>query len=218
MTNKKILLFLNIFICVGAFLFESVCFANSKVPSQIESFMDENVQNYGQYYIDSRTTLSFISEPQEYVDVVKMGKNAVPYLILFLSNPKPSIRIASIFALSEITNEQFGTLDDFEHQINTDQHKNEIEKTSFYKFPGEALKKREYLINEYELWWNKNKNKSRIQWFIDDLKDSNELIKRTAAIRLGEMKSKKAIPALKDALRDPKISFYAKQALANINK
>jgi len=50
------------------------------------------------------------------------------------------------------------------------------------------------------------------------LKDPNEVIRKDAAIYLGEMKSKKAIPALKKALHDPQIGFYAKEALVSINK
>ncbi len=72
-------------------------------------------------------SLTIISEPKEFKDVIEMGKDAVPYLIKYLSNSKASIRVSTIFALSEITNKQFGTIDDFKTNENINLTRGEIE-------------------------------------------------------------------------------------------
>ena len=46
-------------------------------------------------------------------------------------------------------------------------------------------------ILQWELWWNTNKIKSRVQWFIDDLNSSDFQTRKDAVIRLGEMDDKK---------------------------
>ncbi len=156
MTNKKFIFFSKIFIWGSALLSVLVCLAETKVPVQIENFTNENVQSFGKYWIDNRMSLAIISEPKEYKDVIEMGKDAVSYLIKYLSNSKASIRVAAFFALSEITNKQFGTLDDFKSNENMNLTQGEIENISFQKLADSHLKRREIIINQYEYWWIKN--------------------------------------------------------------
>lgn len=73
--------------------------------------------------------------------------------------------------------------------------------------------------NEYakwEEWWRRNEFKSRTQWFIDDLTSEDEVGRKNAAIYLGEIGDKKAIPALRKALDDPEIKFYVTESLGEL--
>jgi hypothetical protein len=175
------------------------CFAGADVPRSVKIFSDLNVQNYGQFWIDNLVPDSVPSEPKEISEVVGMGKSAVPYLIGFLDDSKASIRVAAIVSLTEITNKRFGTINDFETQSGENDSRTKA-------------------LNQWKRWWENNKRKSSTRWFIEDLKDQNEIVRKDAAIRLGELKAKIAIPALKEALNDLSIKMEVEQSLKEIRE
>lgn len=228
--------FISIFIL---FLFSfsfSYSATDENLPLIIQKFTDENVQEFVRDFLNNKMPDTVISQPEEYVDVVKMGKSAVPYLIKFLNDSREYVRIASLLALEEITKKQFGEINDFADPNDSgenwgiDMSTPEVNggvsgnlntnNTPEVNYPSKLdikYKNKLEAIDEWNSWWGKNKNKSRVRWLINDLDDPNELVKKEAVMELGILKKKSVVNDLKKHLDDTDLKPYIEQALKEIN-
>ena len=168
----------------------------------MEGFKSQIVQEYTSVIYPSGKYwgTKVLMPPDEFSRVVKAGKVMVPSLIQLLTIGNENNRVAALMALIDITNNEFGRYEDF--YFNND----------------ESLKKRKRAIEQWEFWWNNNKNKSRVEWLLDDLK-SNKGDHRiqNAIVELGILKERSAIPALRELLNDENLNMYAAEALAMLN-
>ncbi|MHC4132074.1 MAG: HEAT repeat domain-containing protein [Planctomycetota bacterium] len=166
----------------------------------IEPFKRQPVKDYVYKIVTHKgSAFTVFASPSEYRNVVKAGKIVVPYLIPLLEDESQELRVATYMALTEITNKRFGSLEDFYNNLEINQ------------------KRREKAIVLWRKWWEDNKTKTRTQWFIDDLSGEDEVNKKEAAIALGSMGDKSAIPPLRTLLDEPKFAFYVAESLARLD-
>ena len=115
-----------------------------------------NMQNHViDVYGYQESTKSYIVPPREFDEIVKIGKPIVPCLIGILENDEEVFRLASELVLREITNNHFG------------------EKT----FIGNSESRREMhqeYVGYWKIWWLNHKSKTRENWLVDDLSDTNQ--------------------------------------------
>jgi hypothetical protein len=147
---------------------------------------------------EDRSTLRAFAPPEEYQRVVRGGKPVVPCLLELLDEGEPVYRLAAFFGLGEITNERFGSAEDFAGET------------------GDARKMRERVVSEWKAWWLANRNRSRAEWLIEDLSSEDGQKRNYAAEQLGKSGDKSAAPHLRKILKEDALNYRAARALAEL--
>lgn len=231
---KSIIFFMTFFSFLYSFSF-SYSETEENLPEKFQKFTDVNTEDFIQDLLHNKMPDTVISQPDEYTDVVKMEKSAVPYLIKLLNDPRGYVRIASLLALEEITKKQFGEISDFADQNDSgvnwgvgansskvngraiNSNLNSTRQVNYSSKLDVRYENKMEAIVKWNSWWEKNKNKSRIRWLIDDLDDPNELVKKEAVMELGILKNKSVVNDLKKHSNDAELRPYIEQALKEIN-
>lgn len=174
--------------------------SQSHISELLNSFTGMSVQRYIIEIAgpENNFTGRVFSPPDEYQNVVKEGKPLVPCLLELLEEKEAVFRLAALFALVEITNERFGSPKDFAVETSPN------------------VTGREETIAQWKAWWQSNKNRSRVEWLIEDLDSSDRQKKNYAATQLGKLGDKSAIPPLRKLLEEDGHNFYATKSLAEL--
>lgn len=161
-------------------------------------FKCQAIQDFFSDYNVPDSLARHISYPSEYENVVNAGKVMVPSLIQMLLENDESIQYAALSALTQITNKDYGCI------------------RVYYIDREEIIKHKEKIAEEWINWWNANKNKSRVEWLLDDLHSDKNYIKASAIVILGDLREISAKKALRGLLKDDDFAYYAAYSLGQL--
>jgi hypothetical protein len=162
-------------------------------PTLAAGFESSAVRKYVATVQGAQVPTHVVTPPHEYSDVVDLGKAAVPFLLEQLVSQDELIRGVAMRALSFITNKNFARPGDFK----------DLDRSRSIQ-----------LQEKFAKWWEQHKNQSRVEWLIDDLSAVNFGTRRNAVDRLRDEGDVKAIPALRDSLKEKELAYYSAEALA----
>lgn len=161
-------------------------------------FKCQSIQDFFSDYSVPDSLARHISYPSEYENVVNAGKIMVPSLIQMLLEKNESIQYAALLALTQITNKDYGCIG------------------VYYIDREEIIKNKEKIVEEWTNWWNENKNKSRVEWLLDDLHSDENHIKVNAIMELGNLREVSAKTTLRSLLEDDDFAFCAAYSLGQL--
>lgn len=158
----------------------------SKMSEILQNFNGMSVKNYEKSIINNKHSLGVVPSPSEFDEVIKAGRAIVPLLIQNLQNDDEFLKFASLDALQIITKRSFGYTSIYKHFKNR-----------------EIVDKEEWIAckSEWLIWWEKNKDKPKIQWLVDSIENKDPSI-ILAINELGELGDKSVIPLLRTLLNE----------------